>query len=79
MTRQQAPLISGVVAAIASFIVWLIMDNSLASSIVFAVIVACALSLVLLVGDYPSERNLLIAILAGVAFGIGSWFWLERH
>ena len=39
MNRQQAPLISGVVAAIASFIVWLIMDNSLVSSIIFAVIV----------------------------------------
>ena len=49
------------------------------SALTYGVIVVCALSLVLLVGDYPSERNLLIAILAGVAFGIGSWFWLERH
>ncbi|MDQ3658014.1 MAG: hypothetical protein M3457_23435 [Chloroflexota bacterium] len=39
MTRQQAPVISGIVAAIASFVVWLIMDNSLTSSIIFAVIV----------------------------------------
>ncbi len=49
------------------------------SAFTYAVIVACAMSLFLLVSDYPSERNLLIAILAGVATGAGSWFWLERH
>ncbi len=49
------------------------------SAFTYAVIVTCAVALVLLVSDYPSEQNLLIAILAGVATGIGSWFWLERH
>ncbi len=39
MPRQQAPLISGIVAAVAAFIIWLVMDNSLASAIIFAVIV----------------------------------------
>ncbi|MEJ7902465.1 MAG: hypothetical protein WKF63_11510 [Thermomicrobiales bacterium] len=39
MTRQQAPLISGIVAAIAALVIWIIMDNSVMSSIVFAVIV----------------------------------------
>ena len=38
MTRQNAPIISGVVAAVAAFIVWLLFDNSLTSSIIFAVI-----------------------------------------
>ncbi len=45
----------------------------------YGVIVACALALILLVSDYPSERNLLMSIVAGVAVGLGSWFWLERH
>ncbi|MEJ7902464.1 MAG: hypothetical protein WKF63_11505 [Thermomicrobiales bacterium] len=49
------------------------------SAFTYAVIVACVVSLALLVRDYPSEQNLLIALLAGAAFGIGSWFWLERH
>lgn len=49
------------------------------SALTYGVIVACAVALILLIGDYPSERNLLIAILAGVAFGIGSWLWLEHH
>lgn len=39
MTRQQAPLISGIVAAVASFIVWLVMGNSVVGSMVFAIIV----------------------------------------
>lgn len=38
MTRQNAPIISGVVAAVAAFIVWILFDNSLTSSIIFAVI-----------------------------------------
>ncbi|MBA3379738.1 MAG: hypothetical protein H0T93_12725 [Chloroflexia bacterium] len=42
MNRQQAPLISGIVAAVAAFIIWVIMDNSVVSSIIFAVIVGLA-------------------------------------
>jgi len=38
MSRQTAPIVSGAVAAVAAFIVWLLFDNSLASSILFAVI-----------------------------------------
>ena len=38
MTRQTAPIISGLVAAIAAFIVWLLFDNSFASSLMFGVI-----------------------------------------
>jgi heme/copper-type cytochrome/quinol oxidase subunit 2 len=38
MTRQTAPIISGVVAAVAAFIVWILFDNSMTSSIIFAVI-----------------------------------------
>jgi len=38
MTRQTAPIISGLVAAIAAFIVWLLFDNSFASSLIFGVI-----------------------------------------
>lgn len=49
------------------------------SAFTYGVIVACAVSLALLIAASPSERNLLLAILAGVAVGIGSWFWLERH
>lgn len=49
------------------------------SALTSGVIVSCAVSLVLLISDDPSGQNLLIAILAGVAAGIGTWFWLERH
>ena len=49
------------------------------SAFTYAVIVACAVSLVLLISDYPSEQNLLIALLAGAAVGVGSWLWLERR
>jgi membrane protein implicated in regulation of membrane protease activity len=38
MTRQTAPIVSGIVAAVAAFIVWLVFDNSVVSSIVFAVL-----------------------------------------
>jgi hypothetical protein len=38
MNRQNAPIIAGVTAAVAAFIVWLLFDNSFVSSIVFAVI-----------------------------------------
>jgi hypothetical protein len=38
MTRQTAPIISGLVAAIAAFIVWLLFDNSFGSSLIFGVI-----------------------------------------
>jgi hypothetical protein len=38
MNKQTAPIISGVVAAVAAFIVWLLFDNTLLSSIIFAVL-----------------------------------------
>jgi membrane protein implicated in regulation of membrane protease activity len=38
MTRQTAPIVSGIVAAVAAFIVWLVFDNSVVSSIIFAVL-----------------------------------------
>lgn len=46
------------------------------SAFTYGVIVACAVSLGLLVSDYPSEQNLLAAILA---VGVGSWFRLDRR
>ncbi len=49
------------------------------SAMTYGVIVACAVSIVLLIADYPSEQNLLIAVLAGVGVGMASWFYLERH
>jgi hypothetical protein len=49
------------------------------TALAYGVIVACAISLVLLVADYPSERNLLIALAAGLCVGVASWLWLERH
>lgn len=49
------------------------------SAMTCGVIVACVVALFLLVSDYPSERNLLLSIVAGVTVGIVSWFWLERH
>ncbi len=42
MNRQQVPLISGIVAAVAAFVIWLIMDNPVVSSLLFAVIVGLA-------------------------------------
>ncbi len=42
MTRQRAPLISGIVAAVAAFLIWLIMDNGVAGSLVFALAVGLA-------------------------------------
>jgi hypothetical protein len=38
MNKQNAPIISGVVAAVAAFIIWLLFDNSLVSSIIFALL-----------------------------------------
>jgi glucose uptake protein GlcU len=49
------------------------------AAMTYGAIVACAVSIALLVADYPSTQNLLIAIFSGVAFGIGSWLYLERH
>lgn len=39
MNRQTAPIVSAVVAAIATFIVWLVLDNSFVSALIFAVVV----------------------------------------
>lgn len=49
------------------------------SAFTYGVIVACAVSLGLLVSDYPSEQNLLAAILGSLAVGVGSWFRLDRR
>ena len=38
MNRSTAPIVSGVVAAIAVFVVWLLLDNSVVSSLIFAVL-----------------------------------------
>lgn len=45
----------------------------------YGVIVACAVALGLLILEPPTARNLIAAVVAGVAFGVGSWFHLERH
>ena len=37
--RQQAALISGVVAGIAAFIIWLVMDNDVGPSLVYGIVV----------------------------------------
>ena len=49
------------------------------SAMTYGVAVASAVALVLLVVDEPSARNLFIAIGAGLAVGLGSWFYLVRH
>ncbi len=49
------------------------------AALAYGVTTACAVALVLLVSDYPSGRNLVVAILAGIVVGIGSWFWLDRR
>jgi len=49
------------------------------AALAYGVAAACAVALVLLVTASPSGRNLLLAILAGLVVGIGSWLWLARH
>lgn len=48
-------------------------------ALTYGLVATCAVALILLVADYPSGRNLLAAILAGIVVGIGSWFWLDRR
>lgn len=43
------------------------------------VVVASSVALALLVIEPPTARNLVVAVVAGFAFGVGSWLYLERH
>jgi hypothetical protein len=45
----------------------------------YGVLVASAIAIVLLIADEPSPRNLIIAIVAGLVTGVGSWLYLSRH
>jgi hypothetical protein len=47
------------------------------AALVYGVLAACVVSLALLIMDYPSDRNLLLAIGAGLVVGVGSWLWLR--
>jgi hypothetical protein len=49
------------------------------AAMTYGVLTASAVAIVLLIADFPTARNLLIAIGAGLAVGIGSWLYLERH
>lgn len=49
------------------------------TAMTYGVLVACAAAIALLILEPPSGRNLVVAIIAGIAFGIGSWVYLERH
>jgi len=49
------------------------------AAMTYGVLVASAVALALLIADFPTARNLFIAVGAGLAVGIGSWIYQERH
>jgi CHASE2 domain-containing sensor protein len=50
-----------------------------AKAITYGILIACAVSIVLLILDTPSATNLLIAIGLGIAGGLGSYYWMINH
>ncbi len=50
-----------------------------AKAFTYGVLIACAVSIVLLIAETPSATNLLIALGMGIAGGIGSYWWMLRH
>lgn len=49
-----------------------------AKAFTYGVLIACAMSLVLLIAGTPSATNLFIAIGLGIAGGLGSYYWMLK-
>lgn len=49
------------------------------AALTYGVLTACVVALVLLILDYPSDRNLLMAIAAGLLAGFGSYYHLRSR
>jgi uncharacterized membrane protein YgaE (UPF0421/DUF939 family) len=50
-----------------------------AKAFTYGVLVACAVSIVLLIAETPSATNLSVAIGLGIAGGLGSYYWMINH
>ena len=49
------------------------------AGLMYGVLASCAVALTLLIVDHPSDRNLLLAIAAGVIVGIGAFLHLRTR
>ena len=49
------------------------------AGLTYGALAACVVALTLLIVDYPSDRNLLLAIAAGLLVGFGSYFYLRTR
>ena len=49
------------------------------AGLMYGVLASCAVALALLIVDHPSDRNLLLAIAAGVIVGIGAFLHLRTR
>lgn len=47
-----------------------------AKAFTYGVLIACAVSIILLIADTPSATNLFISIGLGIAGGAGSYAWM---
>jgi hypothetical protein len=45
----------------------------------YGALASCAVALILLIVDYPSDRNLIFAIAAGLIVGIGAYLHLRSR
>ncbi len=49
------------------------------AGLTYGALAACVVALTLLIIDYPSDRNLMLAIGAGLIVGFGSYFYLRTR
>jgi hypothetical protein len=49
------------------------------AGLMYGVLASSAVALILLIVDYPSDRNLIFAIAAGLIVGIGSFLHLRTR
>jgi hypothetical protein len=50
-----------------------------AKAFTYGVLIACAVSIVLLIADSPSGGNLLLAIALGIVGAAGSYWWMVNR
>jgi preprotein translocase subunit SecF len=49
------------------------------AALAYGALASCFVALTLLIFDHPSDRNLILAIVAGLVVGIGSWLYLRTR
>jgi hypothetical protein len=49
------------------------------AALCYGTLTACFVALFLLIVDYPSDRNLILAISAGLCVGVGSYLYLRTR